>query len=137
MRQTAAFSFPVTTRRFAMDFNDSMLLFNLIALGCGCFFLYNWFRLRMSGGLFESSLLVPRGKTPQQCSDAQAYIRYIRPRVLVISIAAILYGAVSMAADRFGGVPLQAELVLMAGVLAVVVWYGVCASRAFRKYWGV
>ena len=63
--------------------------------------------------------------------------RYIRPRVLVISIAAILYGAVSMAADRFGGVPLQAELVLMAGVLAVVVWYGVCASRAFRKYWGV
>ena len=120
-----------------MDFNDSMLLFNLIALGCGCFFLYNWFRLRMSGGLFESSLLVPRGKTPQQCSDAQAYIRYIRPRVIVISIAAILYGAVSMAADRFGGVPLQAELVLMAGVLAVVVWYGVCASRAFRKYWGV
>ena len=30
-----------------MDFNDSMLLFNLIALGCGGFFLYNWVRLRM------------------------------------------------------------------------------------------
>ncbi len=120
-----------------MDFNDSILLFNLIALGCGGFFLYNWVRLRMSGGLFESSLLVPRGKTPQQYSDAQAYIGYIRPRILAISIAAILYGAVSMVADQLGGIPLQAELVLMVVVLAVVVWYGVCASRAFRKYWGV
>ena len=120
-----------------MDFNDSMLLFNLIALGCGGFFLYNWIRLWVSDGLFESSLLVPRGKTPQQCSDAQGYIRYIRPRILVISIAAILYGAVSMVVDRFGGVPLQAEMVLMGLVLLVVVWYGVCATRAYRKYWGV
>ena len=116
-----------------MNFNDSMLLFNLIALGCGCFFLYNWVRLRISGGLFESSLLVPRGKTPQQCSDAQSYIRYIRPRVLVISVATILYGAVSMAIDRFAGFPLQAELLMMALVLAIVVWYGLCASRGVQR----
>ena len=76
-----------------MNFNDSMLLFNLNCVGGAvAFFLYNWVRLRISGGLFESSLLVPRGKTPQQCSDAQSYIRYIRPRVLVISVATILYG---------------------------------------------
>lgn len=120
-----------------MDFNDSMLLFNLVALGCGGFFLYNWIRLRVTGALFESSVLIPRGKGPRECADPIGYIGYIRPRLLVISVVSILYGLFSMLADQGGGIPLPAELAMMAVVLAVVVWYGVCASRAYRRFWDV
>ena len=73
--------------------DDSFLkLFDLISTACGVYILYSYVKLRMVGRLFPSSLLIPNGRQPKDCLDEEGYIRYIRPRLLVIGVAITVLG---------------------------------------------
>ena len=120
--------YTVDARRAARERMDHMddsffMIFDLISLGCGIYLLYTYIKLRMAGRLFPSSLLIPKDRSPKDCKDSAAYIRYIQPRMLMIGILITLFGAVSLVNEY-----------LHFPAFAVVVWYGVCSGKANRRY---
>lgn len=110
-------------------------VFDLIALGCGVYCLYTYYKLRTSGALFKNALLIPNGKSPKECLDEAAYIAYLQPKLLVISIVTFLFGLVSLINEQFGLYGFWVSEALTAVSLLTVIWYGVCSAKANRRYW--
>ena len=116
--------------------DDSFLkLFDLISTACGVYILYSYVKLRMVGRLFPSSLLIPNGRQPKDCLDEEGYIRYIRPRLLVIGVAITVLGLAMLADGTFYQLSQGLAMGLIGLALAFLVWYGVCSARANRRFW--
>ena len=93
----------------------------------------------ITGHLFQNGLLVPKDKKVSDCADEAEYIRAIRPSLGVVSIVTFLYGIVMVLNDRLDTpfIPYPWPFALLAVVLAALVWYGICNSRANRDYFGL
>jgi len=116
--------------------DDSFLLiFDLIALLCGVFCLYTWFRLRREKRLFKNSIICPSSKEPKDCLDEEAYIAYIQPKLLILGIVTFLFGAICMVDEKVHMFNLLGQELCTAVSLAVVVWFGVCTYKANKRYW--
>lgn len=131
--------YTVDARRAARERMDHMddsffMIFDLISLGCGIYLLYTYIKLRMAGRLFPSSLLIPKDRSPKDCKDSAAYIRYIQPRMLMIGILITLFGAVSLVNEYLHFLSFYASIGSTFAAFAVVVWYGVCSGKANRRY---
>ena len=115
--------------------NDSFfMLFDLISLGCGMYILFTYVKLRMAGRLFPNTLLVPKDRSPKDCLDSEAYIRYIQPRLLIIGIFVTLFGLINFLNEFLHLYNYQIGLVLTGVALVALGWYAVCSGKANRKY---
>lgn len=112
-----------------------MMFFDLISIGCGCYILYTWLKLRTAGILFPNNLLIPKDKSPKQCKNQEEYIRYILPKTLITGIVITVFGIVSLINEyaKFFGL-LGSELLIL-GSLVAIAWYGVCLGKAGKRYW--
>ena len=119
--------------------NDMTLFLDLLLLASGGYCMYTWLRLMITGHLFQNGLLVPKDKKVSDCADEAEYIRAIRPSLGVVSIVTFLYGIVMVLNDRLDTpfIPYPWPFALLAVVLAALVWYGICNSRANRDYCGL
>ena len=119
--------------------NDMTLFLDLLLLASGGYCMYTWLRLMVTGHLFQNGLLVPKDKKVSDCADEAEYIRAIRPSLGVVSIVTFLYGIVMVLNDRLDTpfIPYPWPFALLVVVLAALVWYGVCNSRANRDYFGL
>ena len=121
-----------------MDSSMNFIL-DLIALGCGIYCLYTWIKLLAEKKLFKNGLLVPKEKKISDCSDEEEYIGYIRPKLGVLAVVTTLYGILSAVNDNMNQelVPYPWNFIPLAVVMAAIVWYAVCNSRANKKYFGM
>ncbi len=110
-------------------------MLDFISLACGGYILYTWLKLRAAGRLFPNSLLVPRDKTPRDCLDQAAYIRYISPRLLTVGLVITLTSVLGLVNSwlRFYGLWVSEGMIVVC--LAALAWYAVCSRRAGRLYW--
>lgn len=115
--------------------NSMFALFDFISLAAGAYVLYTWYRLLVAKRLFANSLLVPKDRTPKDCADADGYIRYILPRLLVLGLFLFLFGAVSMANSSLQFYSDTVAIALNFVALAVIAWYAVCSVRAVKRFW--
>lgn len=115
------------------------LIMDLIALGCGAYCLYTWLKLQTSGKLFKNSILVPKEKDVTDCLDEAGYVAYMKPRVGVLAIVTLVYGVCITVNDNMKTpfLPYPWTFIPLVVVLAVLVWYAVCNSRANRDYFGL
>ena len=112
-----------------------LMLFDFISIACGAYILYTFFKLQAYGRLFPSSLLIPNGKQPKDCDDAEGYIRYVKPRILVLGLFLLVFGLVSLANESLQFLSFGASMACTAITFLSIVWYGVCSYKAFKLYW--
>lgn len=115
--------------------NSFFMIFDLISTACGGYILFTWFKLHVAGRLFPNGLLIPNGKSPKDCLDAEAYIRYIKPKMLIIGVIVTAFGLTSLINQYVTLYNSQVGLILTGVIFAAIVWFGVCSSKANRRYW--
>lgn len=115
--------------------NSMLSLFDYISLAAGAYVLYVWYRLLVAKRLFDNSLLIPKDQRPKDCKDADGYIRYIRPRLLVLGLVLFLFGVVAIANSSFQFYSDSVGIALNFVALAVLIWYGVCYNRSYKRFW--
>lgn len=119
-----------------MDSFNMML--DLIGLGCGVYCMYTWLKLQIGGVLFKNSILVPKELDVSDCIDEAAYIRYMKPKLAILSIVVMLGSAIMTLNDTvLPMIPYPYSLVPVGLMVAVLIWYAVCNSRANRDYFGL
>ena len=115
--------------------NSFLMFFDLIAIGCGVYMLYTWYKLKLAGRLFPNALLIPKDKSPKSCADPEGYIRYIQPRTLITGIFITVFGIINMVNEYAQFYGLIGSEILVGVNLVVIIWYGVCYSKAVKLYW--
>lgn len=107
-------------------------IFGIIGIGAGLYSLYAWFQLKYKG-IINNSLLVPKGGNANKCKDKAAYAAEAGPKLLVLAIVLVLYGAEDLYNTyvQSTGVLFWVMLVL---VLAVLVWFGWASKKLNAKY---
>lgn len=118
-----------------MDFNFTL---NIFTLGCGIYCLYTFVKLLTGRKLFKNTLLIPKERAVEDCTDEQGYISYLLPRLGVLTFCVLIYGVLALVNDmqQTPFLPYPWTLVLLAVLLAVLVWYSVGSVRASRDYFG-
>ena len=126
-----------------MDPNGMIGLMNLITLGGGIYCLYAWFQMR-NGKIPPKFALLNRELPPEKCLDEEYYVSYMRPRLLILAVILIAFGAFNMLDAQLGllqaWVPESAYLLVSFVVgsmipLAVIVWFAVCLSKIQKELW--
>lgn len=103
-------------------------LFGFIGLACGLYVLYAWYQMKTSGEI-NATILLPRSENPNKCKDKKAYIQAVLPKMLVLGIAAIIYGVIDIMGIE--GVALWAVLAVF---MVILIWFGVTTSKLYKKY---
>lgn len=112
-----------------------MMLFDFISLGCGAYILYTYIKLTAYGRLFPNSLLIPNGRNPKDCDDPEGYIRYVKPRMLIVGVIVLVFGIASLVNETLQFLSFEASIASTVFTFLVIVWYGVCSSKAYKLYW--
>ena len=112
------------------------MIFDGIAICFGIYIIFTFVKLKIAGRLFPNALLIPKDQKVNDCQDAQAYIRYIGPRLLILGISVMLYGIGSVILDlvTFEGIGIV-HLSMTVVALAFLFWFGYCNRKAFQLYW--
>lgn len=116
--------------------DSTMMLMDLIALGCAGYCAYTWLRLRKEGRLFQNSLLVPKDRKAAECRDEAGYVSYLLPRLGILSLLLVIISVFMTVNDLMKTPLLSARLsvIPLAVIFAILVWYAVASARAFRNY---
>ena len=61
-------------------------LFSVVTLVIGIYGLYVWVVIRKSGNVPANSILLPKDRTLADCIDADAFLAYTCPRLLIFSV---------------------------------------------------
>lgn len=115
--------------------NSMLSLFDFISLAGGAYVLYVWYRLQAVRRLFDNSLLIPKDKRIKDCADAEGYIGYIKPRLLVLGLLLVIYGIVSLANNSLHFYSDIVGMILNGVMLLLIIWYAVCSVKAFKRFW--
>lgn len=119
--------------------NEMDLLMSIILLGSGAYCTYTWLRLLVTKRLFPNGLLVPKNKKPSDCTDEQAYIRYILPPLTLTAFVTMAYGLLVILESLLSVtiLPYPWGLAPVVATLGTLVWYAVRNGRANREYFGM
>ena len=119
-----------------MDLNNMNFILDMVAVVSGIYCLYTWIKLCRCNELFPNSILIPSGKSVSDCIDEEGYIEFIRPRMCVLAFATLIYGCFLMINDTLEKPLLELpwNLIPLALIMVVLVWYAVISTRATREY---
>lgn len=107
-------------------------IFGIIGVGAGLYSLYAWFQLKFKG-VINTSLLVPKDMNVSKCKDKAAYAAEAGPKLLILGIIFLLYGAEDLYNTyvQSTGVLFWVMLVL---VLVALVWFTWACKKLNKKY---
>lgn len=108
------------------------LLFGLIGLGCGAYCFFAAYMTKKTGIINSQLLLDPETKN-QQCKDTGAFIVETTPKIIVLGIAAVLYGILTLA-DAYVAEMTSVVLGSIAVFFVVLIWYVRGINKAKKKY---
>ena len=99
-------------------------LFSLLLAGSilvyGCMIFRTWLKLARSKVLFPSNMLYPADRTEKDCKDPEGFIRYVRPRYLILSLVCILYGAARLYLEWTGKINYNGAPAMIVAVVFIV-----------------
>ena len=96
-------------------------IFGIIGIGAGLYSLYAWFQLKFKG-IINTSILVPKDMNIKKCKDKEAYRAAAGPKLLVLAVVLILYGAEDLY-NTYVQSTGKLFWVMLVLVLAVLVWF--------------
>lgn len=122
-------------------------LFSVVTLVIGIYGLYVWVVIRKSGNVPANSILLPKDRTLADCIDADAFLAYTCPRLLIFSVLIGLYGIFCAADTMFDligqwvvqlpenlqGFAIQVlTCVLPMGIL---IWFALSLNKIQKELW--
>lgn len=120
----------------SMDLTGMMDVFLIVAyIGCGLYGLFSWFLQRGSKAVLENRIICPNGCAPKRCRDPQAFLAFILPRVLILSLGLLVLGGVLVLDHFLGGWNAWLTIALMALPLALFFWYVHEQQKAVDRFW--
>lgn len=122
-------------------------LFSLVTLGLGVYGMVVWFRVRKTGKIPANSILLPKGRSLDDCIDVEVYLDYMMPRLLIFSILIFLFGVFSVAdtlldligqwtagmSDLWQGLVIQLLTCMLP--MGIVLWFALCVHKIQRELW--
>ena len=102
-------------------------IFGIIGIGAGLYSLYAWFQLKFKG-IINTSILVPKDTNIKKCKDKEAYRAAAGPKLLVLAVVLILYGAEDLY-NTYVQSTGKLFWVMLVLVLAVLVWFAWTVKR--------
>lgn len=118
-----------------MEGNSYNLFVNVITLACAGYCLYLWYQLQTKGIAAPNSPLIPKDRQASDCLDPESYVAYIKPRTLILGLVVLLSSVFGFLDGNLFEAVFWVQMVSIALPLAVLVWYGVCFSKARKLYW--
>ena len=112
------------------------MIFDGIAICFGIYIVFTVIKLKIAGRLFPNMILIPKDKKVSDCRDAQEYIHYIGPRLLILGISVMLFGIGSLILDfvTFEGIGIV-HICMTVIALAFLFWYAYCNRKALQFFW--
>ena len=106
-------------------------IFGIIGIGAGLYSLYAWFQLKFKG-IINTSILVPKDTNIKKCKDKEAYRAAAGPKLLVLAVVLILYGAEDLY-NTYVQSTGKLFWVMLVLVLAVLVWFAWTVKKLNEK----
>lgn len=107
-------------------------IFGIIGIGAGLYSMYAWFQLKFKG-IINTSILVPKDTNIKKCKDKEAYRAAAGPKLLVLAVVLILYGAEDLY-NTYVQSTGKLFWVMLVLVLAVLVWFAWTVKKLNAKY---
>lgn len=104
----------------------------------GGFGSYTAVRLMKLKYLFPSKFLYPSNCSPEDCLDAPGFIRFIVPRLLILSVSSLVCGIALLLIStmKLIELPRWVDLYLLPGVMVLFfAWYIWVQSRCYKRFW--
>lgn len=107
-----------------MDMYASFGFIDIIVMCVGVYGFYSWHML-VNKHEIKKTLLVGGNTTPEQCNDIEGFANFMGPKLLIFSVATLIFGAISAYNSYIANVG-AVLWIGMAVFLAVIIWY--CAK---------
>ena len=107
-------------------------IFGIIGVGAGLYSLYAWFQLKYKG-IINTSILVPKDTNEKKCKDKKAYMTASGPKLFVLAVGLILYGAEDLYNTYVQSTGYLFWIMLVL-VLVVLVWFAWTVKKLNAKY---
>lgn len=115
-----------------MDTNSMFGFMDIIIMGCGVYGLYSWYLLVKKLEI-KKTFLTGSLTQPEDCIDVQGFADFIGTKLLIFSIAMLIFGGVSAINDYVQS--LGALIwVVMALFFAVLVWYTIQLRKSDQMF---
>lgn len=107
-------------------------LFGIVAVACGLYCFYAYYMMKKTGEI-NTTILLSKDMNVKKCKDKDAYLREAMPMVLVLGIASVFYGAVSLFESYVMTIKYMLPIsIVLFGV--AIVWFAVVTTKARKKY---
>lgn len=113
--------------------NSAYSLMDIIIVLSGIYILYNFYLLKFKGEIKES-LLLPKDIPVKKCKDKAGYIAEMSPKVLILGIVTTICGLLGVVETQMQLLG-NGYLIVMAVLLAVIIWFVLASRKALKKYW--
>ena len=115
-----------------MDTNSMFGFMDLIVMACGVYGIYSWYMLVKKLEI-KKTFLIGGTNQPGDCNDVQGFADFMGTKLLILSLAMIIFGGVSAINDYITSVGVIIW-VLMAVFFAVIIWYCVQLRKADQMF---
>lgn len=109
-------------------------LMDIIFVGAGLYMLYALFLMKKTGEI-KTSMLLSREVDIRKCKDLEGYKKFIEPKMLIFSIAAIIYGGFGLFNSYVAPVPVVVYWMIMALFFAVLIWFALQSRKSVELFW--
>lgn len=121
---------------YSITWMDTIVL--LCTLGYGTYTIYTGLRLKKEQHFFQNGILIPKGRTEEECIAPEEYFRFLIPRLLLFGILLILLGIFNFIWPMVVvgiSLPYLLGLVGIAPILAVLMLFNMILKKACRDFW--
>ena len=109
---------------------------SLFMLMAGIMYLLQAIKLVRTKELFNSSILYPNNLGPDNCKKPQEFIKFIVPRLFLVSALFCGFGILTIVLFLFGNMNTATyDIILMSPPLLILVYYMSCLHRAAFAFW--
>lgn len=111
---------------------DFTIFLSIIVLGCGVYCFYAAYALKVKG-VISGGILIPKELNPNKCKDKAAYTKCVLPKLLMLGVVSILYGAADLV-NTFVADIMVIWFIVMVLFIVVLFTFAMTISKATKTY---
>ena len=108
-------------------------IYDILMLGLGIYLFYVWFLMNYKNEIKEQVLLSPHYPY-KRCKDKEGYKAYIGKRLICVSIACAVSGALGIY-NGYTGVLGTFGIIPTGICMAAIIWFAVAIRKSNKKFW--
>lgn len=115
-----------------MDTNSMFGFMDIIVLGCGVYGIYTWYMLVKKHEI-KKAFLIGGNLSVVDCKDIQGFADYIGNKLLIVSAAMMIFGAISAYNDYVQSIGVIIWIG-MAAFFVTLIWYCIVLRKGNQMF---